>query len=90
VLVDDEKIDTLEAELRPKLQEAEQYALTLKYALRNVLTIQMVDAPDPTSDNPNQTKKVLPLDPSFNETISDTRREEIYDKLVADEPSWDL
>jgi len=88
--VDEEKLDTMEAELRPKLQEAEQYAATLKYALRNVLTIQMIDAPDPIPENLNQTKKVLPLDPSLNETMSDTRREEIYDKLLVDEPSWDL
>jgi len=47
-------------------------------------SIKLVTVPDPTEKEPRRTKKVIPNDPMLGGEMSETRRQAIYDKFIAD------
>lgn len=76
--VDEDNIDTLLADADAKLRISEQKRQQIKAYIRALASIRMVD------DRSTPPVKVKPQDRSLGAEMSNARRQDIYDKSVAD------
>jgi hypothetical protein len=76
--VDEENVDTLLANAQRKLAAIMAQRSEVKQLIRNLVNIQLI--PDP--DDP--ALKIKPKDRGLGESMSDTRRQAVYDTSVAD------
>lgn len=73
-------IDTINSKIQTNAQERQK----LRQLLDIAESIKQVDVPDPTPQDLNRTKKIMPKDRVLGKDITPARRQEIYDKIVAD------
>jgi hypothetical protein len=76
--VDEENVDTLLANAQRKLEEVRSQMREVKQLIRNLMNIKLI--PDPVDNK----VKIKPQDIGLGKSISDARRQAVYDTSVAD------
>jgi len=81
--VNDTILESTIVGLQEKLNIVSLQRSNLKTILRDAYSIVLLDLPDPTEEDTRRTKKVLPLDNKLGTEITVERREQIYEKIIA-------
>jgi len=82
--VDESILLQVQADLRTKLDANSLERQSLKRLLQEANEIQQITVSDAVPENPGRTKKVMPKDTALGKDMSVSRRQEIYDKIMAD------
>jgi len=80
--VDDATIEDLITKAGVKLESLSVERNDIKLFINTVANIRMVDTPDPA--DPNKTIKTKPQDRGLAAEMSDQRRQQIYDSVIAE------
>lgn len=80
--VDDDLLDAKIIECEIKFNETSIFRRNLDILITRGKNIKLVDAPDPTKDAPQRTKKELPMDKVLDILYTDARRQKEYDKFM--------
>jgi len=84
MVVDEAILESTIVDLQNKLDTVSLKKQNLKTILRDSQSIVMINIPDATEKDPRRTKKVLPTDNKLGIEITVKRREQIYEKIIAD------
>lgn len=76
--IDEDILNQKVLDITSKLNENSLERETLRNLQTNAVSIQLVP------DNVDKTKMIIPTDPKLGTTITEERRQEIYDKVIAD------
>ncbi len=79
--VDDTELESKRAAVSIKLNTARQEMIDLKNILTNIDSITMIQDPAFPTD---PTKKIEPQDRGLGTTISNQRRQDVYDQVMID------
>jgi len=82
--VNEDLLNSTILDLLDKLNQSSLERQTLQNLHINAVSIKLIEVPDPTPEDTERTKKVLPLDPKLDTTITEDRRQAIYDKIISD------
>jgi len=82
--VDEDNLDAIIVDLIKKTNTNFVQRQEITEIYKCAKRIELVDVPDPTIEDPKQTKKVLPMDDDLGLEITVQRREQIYDELISD------
>ncbi len=78
----EDALTTIINTLHEKMRRNGEQRQTLRDLLVDATSIKLVSEPDPTVDDINQIKLVLPLDPKLKVTITPERRKAICDIVI--------
>lgn len=84
MIVDDNNLDLIINDLQTKLTTNSQKREEIIKNLDSARSIRLIEEPVPTDEDPDNIIKILPQDPELEITITEERRNEIYDKVVSD------
>ena len=82
--IDEAVLLQTQADIRTRLDANSLERQTLKQLLQDANTIEQRTVSDATPEDPTKTKKIMPVDRSLGKDMSVTRRQEIYDKIMAE------
>lgn len=82
--VDEDILEGTIIDLQNRLNANSLQRQNLRICLQDIVSIKLIDTPAPTPEDITHTTKELPLDPKLGTTITDERREAIYDKVLVD------
>jgi len=82
--IDEDVLDSTVINILQKISVSTLYTKKLTTIHKNLQSIQLVDIPDPVSEDMSRIKRIIPCDKELNVKITDTRRNEIYTKCMSD------
>ena len=82
--VDEDVLESTINDIKNETQDNFSRGQKLRDLYVDAVSIRLIVEPDPTDDDPENTKKVLPTDTKLGTTITDDRRQTICDKVLSD------
>ena len=82
--IDEAVLAQAQADIRAKLDANSLERQAVKKLLQDANSIEQLTVSDATPENPSKTKKIMPKDKALGKDMDIVRRQEIYDKVIAD------
>lgn len=84
MVVDDDNLGIIIKDLQTKIVAKSDEKKNMRLILESAESIQLIVKSDPTPEDENHKTYTSPQDAKLKTTITDDRRNQIYDKIVSD------